>query len=102
MGIACELEERGAFIYRAAVDNGLTEHELDHVFVGRYSGDPAPASAEVREWQWISLTDLNDWLAREPGMFTVWFRQALYVSGLGTMRSSTFADDNTPGTPPPG
>jgi len=102
MGIACDLEERGAFIYRAAVDNGLTEHELDHVFVGRYSGDPSPVREEVQDWQWIPLKELMNWLAREPEVFTVWFRQALYVSGLGTMRSSTFADESTPGTPPPG
>ena len=102
MGIACDLEERGAFIYRAAVDNGLTEHELDHVFVGRYSGDPSPAREEVQDWKWISPDELNAWLAREPEVFTVWFRQALYVSGLGTTRSSTLVDDSTPGTPPPG
>jgi isopentenyl-diphosphate delta-isomerase len=102
MGITCELEEKGAFIYRAAVDNGLTEHELDHVFVGSYNGDPDPAETEVQDWRWIPVSELSDWLAREPEAFTVWFEQALYVSGLGTMRSSTFAEDNTPGTPPPG
>lgn len=102
MGIDCDLSEAGAFIYHADVDDGLTEHELDHVFIGRHSGSPAPDSSEVQDWLWISAGALRDWLARDPSDFTVWFEQALYVSGLGTIRSSTFADDNTPGTPPPG
>jgi isopentenyl-diphosphate delta-isomerase len=102
MGIDCELNEAGVFTYRAQVDNDLIEHELDHVFIGRYSGSPLPDIDEVQDWQWISATALNEWLSREPSAFTVWFQQALQVSRLGTMRSSTFADDSTPGTPPPG
>jgi isopentenyl-diphosphate delta-isomerase len=80
----------------------LTEHELDHVFVGSYNGDPDPAETDVHDWRGLPVSEVCVWLAREPEAFTVWFEQALYVSGLGTMRSSTFADDNTPGTPPPG
>ena len=102
MGIDCDLGEAGVFTYRSIVGNGLTEHEVDHVFVGTCSGDPSPHDDEVDEWRWISPGELSDWIAREPSAFTVWFERALYVSGLGTRRSSTFADESTPGTPPPG
>ena len=102
MGIDSELDEAGVFTYRTSVGDGLTEHEVDHVFTGTYSADPSPASDEVNQWQWISPDDLRDWIGRDPSAFTVWFERALYVSRLGTMRSSTFADERTPGTPPPG
>ena len=69
---------------------------------GTYSGDPSPATEEVEKWQWISPDELRDWIGRDPSAFTVWFERALYVSMLGTMRSSTFAEERTPGTPPPG
>jgi isopentenyl-diphosphate delta-isomerase len=100
--IDCELSDAAVFTYRAGVGSGLTEHELDHVFTGFYAGDPSPDSEEVDEWQWISPDDLNEWIADDPSVFTVWFERALYASGLGTIRSSTFADERTPGTPPPG
>jgi hypothetical protein len=34
MGFNTELKELFHFIYKAPFDNGLTEHELDHVMIG--------------------------------------------------------------------
>lgn len=102
LGIECELNEVAVFTYRSDVGNGLTEHEVDHVFRGTYTADPSPDAREVEEWRWISPADLNEWIARDPAAFTVWFERALRASGVGTIRSSTFADERTPGTPPPG
>ena len=102
MGIDARLDEAGVFTYQSSVGNGLTEHEVDHVFTGIYSGDPVPNSDEVEKWRWISPDELRDWMRRDPAAFTVWFERAFDVSRLGTMRSTTFADDRTPGTPPPG
>lgn len=102
MGIDCELVSTGAFTYRAAVSDDLVEHEYDHVFVGKCAGNPTPDPQEIQEWRWVSLDDLTAWLEREPEAFTVWFAQALDRAGFGTIRSSTFADESTPGTPPPG
>ena len=102
LGIECELTELASFIYRAELDNGLIEHELDHVFTGHFTGTPRPTPGEVQEIQWIFADDLRSWLEREPEVFTAWFAEAFEITGLGTIRSSTFADDSTPGTPPPG
>jgi len=101
-GIECSLDETGTFTYCAPVDDGLIEHEFDHVFVGSFNRDPAPDPQEIQDWRWISLDDLRAWLDRDPAAFTAWFAEALTVSGLGTIASSTFADESTPGTPPPG
>jgi isopentenyl-diphosphate delta-isomerase len=77
MGIECDLTEISAFTYRAELGNGLIEHEFDHVFSGEFAGTPIVSAREVREWQWISLNDLEDWVARDRSAFTVWFTDAL-------------------------
>ena len=82
MGIECDLVRAGTFLYRAGLDNGLIEHELDHVFNGVYSDDPHPDSAEVCEWMWISPEDLTDWVARDRNAFTAWFTDALDAATL--------------------
>ena len=40
MGITVPLTELFTFIYKASFDNGLTEHELDHVMLGYSDEDP--------------------------------------------------------------
>ncbi len=77
MGFDCPLETAFGFIYRTDLDHGLTEHEYDHVVIGRYSGEPAPNSAEVGDWKWMSLEDVHGAVAERPEAFTVWFRIAL-------------------------
>ena len=39
MGIETPLEKAFDFIYNSKFENGLTEYEFDHVFVGYYDGD---------------------------------------------------------------
>ena len=40
MGFTTELKEIISFIYKAPFDNGLTEHEFDHVLIGHYEDSP--------------------------------------------------------------
>ena len=77
MGIACGLTPAGSFIYRADVGSGLVEHELDHLLIGRFDGDPLPAKSEVVEWRWTSLEDVRRDLAEHPEIYTAWFPDAL-------------------------
>jgi isopentenyl-diphosphate Delta-isomerase len=77
MGFRCPLEKAFSFIYKAAFDHGLTEHELDHVFTGTYNGDPAINPAEVAEWKWVSVSALLEDVKNRPEAYTVWFRIAL-------------------------
>ena len=72
MGIDCELRRAFAFTYRAAVGNGLIEHELDHVFVGRFDGTPRAAQAEVTEWRYETPAGLTRALEVAPHEFTAW------------------------------
>src|SRR4051812_14671654 len=72
MGIDAELTLSFAFIYRAELGNGLVEHELDHVFVGRYDSDPAPDRHEVGGWRWTSLDDLSADATVHSERYTAW------------------------------
>lgn len=74
MGFDCELAYGFGFVYRTDFENGLTEHEYDHVFFGRYEADFEVNYEEVASTRWISLPDLDAWMAREPAAFTFWFK----------------------------
>jgi isopentenyl-diphosphate delta-isomerase len=72
MGIRCRIRPAGIYRYRAQLTNGLIEHELDHVFVGRWRGTPQPDASEVAEWRWMSVADLLRDLATRPWRYTAW------------------------------
>ena len=73
MGIKVPLTELFTFIYKASFDNGLTEHELDHVLIG-YSGDnPKINSKEVAAFNWMPLDEIEKDLKQNPKNYTVWF-----------------------------
>lgn len=75
MGLESNLEEIFHFIYKAPLDNKLTEHELDHVFIGTTNKEPFINSDEVMEWKYISYSDLLADLQNSPEDYTVWFRK---------------------------
>ena len=76
-GFDTELKEVFSFIYRATFDNGLTEHEFDHVFVGTYNGEPKPNPEEIDDYKWISKEDLIKDVKENSDKYTPWFKIAL-------------------------
>ena len=74
MGMSCELKPAFSFIYRAELENGLVEHEFDHVFIGASDQKPQIEPSEVESYQYISSDKLNEELAANPQNFTSWFR----------------------------
>jgi isopentenyl-diphosphate Delta-isomerase len=73
MGVQSPLRHVFSFIYRAELDRGLSEHELDHVFVGRHDSDPSPDPEEVGEWRWVDPAELRSELRDHPERFSAWF-----------------------------
>src|SRR5210317_1566065 len=59
MGFVTELQETISFIYKAPFDNGLTEHEFDHVMIGYYNSEPKININEVADWKWMSLENVR-------------------------------------------
>lgn len=74
MGFVAELEERTSFIYKAEFDNGLTEHEFDHILVGEFDGVPNINPEEVASWKWMSLDDVKNDISSNPEIYTPWFK----------------------------
>ena len=75
MGLSAPLLPVFDFRYRAAFADGLWEHELDHVYIGRSDADPHPDPAEVAGWRWASVDAVVREMERDPEAFTVWFRE---------------------------
>ncbi|MCL5247029.1 isopentenyl-diphosphate Delta-isomerase [Cellulophaga sp. 20_2_10] len=74
MGFVTELTELFSFIYKAPFDNGLTEHELDHVMIGKYNDLPAINKEEVENWKWVALDDIKADITENPQNYTEWFK----------------------------
>lgn len=74
MGIKTELKELFSFIYKAPFDNGLTEHELDHVMIGYYDDKPNINREEAESWKWMSIDAVKEDMKANPEIYTVWFR----------------------------
>lgn len=76
LNIKAPLEEIFSFTYCERVENGLTEHEFDHVFVGRFDGEVKPVPEEVQAVDWKSMKEIELQLAQKPELYTTWFRIA--------------------------
>ncbi len=74
MGFTVTLEEKTSFIYKAPFDNGLTEHELDHILVGTFNKAPKINPAEVASWKWMTLDDVKRDIKENPALYTAWFK----------------------------
>lgn len=77
LGLECPLDFTFTFIYRAQVADGLTEHELDHVFVGRCGGVPVPDPEEIAAVEWMDVTAVIADLEARPDRYSAWFGLAL-------------------------
>ncbi len=74
MGFITELKDVFSFIYRAPFDNGLTEHELDHVLVGTYNENPIINPVEVESFKWMTLEAVKVDMVVHPEIYTEWFK----------------------------
>lgn len=74
MGIHSPLNFLYSFQYQAAVDNGLIEHELDHIFWAISDETPEINVEEVLDYKYISSQELSEDMVRNPGNYTEWFK----------------------------
>lgn len=76
MGFETPVEKVFDFIYKASFDNGLTEYEFDHVYIGYYDGAVLPDTNEVADHAFVSMQNIAEAMLAEPGQFTAWFHIA--------------------------
>jgi isopentenyl-diphosphate delta-isomerase len=76
LGFETPLEKLFNFTYKASFENGLTEYEFDHVFSGIYNGEIKMNTAEVHDFCYRSLDEIDSSLQTHPQKFTEWFKIA--------------------------
>ncbi len=74
MGFVTQLNDTISFIYKAPFDNGLTEHEYDHILVGHYNDAPNINLEEVADWKWMPLEAVKEDIRLRPEIYTEWFK----------------------------
>ena len=79
LGFRTTLDKLFSFTYKSVFDNGLTEHEFDHVYAGTYDGDIYPDINEVMNYEYRPLSWIDRELEKYPEKFTTWFRIAFPV-----------------------
>ena len=73
MGIKTELKKAFNFTYKAELENGLIEHEYDHVLIGEFNGSPILNKDEAEDWKWMSLEEIEKDINENQEDYTVWF-----------------------------
>jgi len=76
MGFDCIFEAVFSFVYKAKLDNDLTEHEFDHVFVGNSGELPHLNPEEAAAYRFATLEEIRQEMLQDPEKFTIWFRIA--------------------------
>ncbi len=75
MGLQADLSQLFSFIYKEALDNELTEHELDYVFVGISDEKPTCNLTEVNSYCYKTYTEILSEIEQQPEIYTVWFKK---------------------------
>ena len=90
-----DLQEAGAFKYKAEFDNGLTEYEYDHVFTGWLNAKadqsafanvkagedwPGRNPKEAQKMRFVELDELRRDVLRNPSEYAAWFAPALIIA----------------------
>ena len=76
MGFQTPLKKVFDFVYRSEFDNGLTEHEYDHVYTGVYDGPICPNKDEVSDYCFKNMNEITATLNSHAQKYTAWFRIA--------------------------
>ena len=74
MGMEADLLHAFSFVYKSDLDNELTEHELDHVFLGETNSLPKMNKDEVEDYRYVSIEYLKEDIKNNPDHYTEWLK----------------------------
>ena len=77
MGMDCAISYLFKFTYKAEFEDGLTEHEVDHVFFGLSDELPVINPDEVEAFKYMDLDALAADININPHGYTPWLRICL-------------------------
>ena len=73
LGFQTDVKMAFNFIYKAELDNELTEYEFDHVLIGEYEGGLVTNKNEVGDCCYRSMDDIRSDMSLHPNKYTAWF-----------------------------
>ncbi|HAI84642.1 MAG TPA: isopentenyl-diphosphate delta-isomerase [Chitinophagaceae bacterium] len=78
LGFSTKVSKVFSFTYKASFDNGLVEHEFDHVLIANITNDTViqPNPHEVMDYCFMSVDSIQEALQSHPEKFTAWFHIA--------------------------
>ncbi|MTI38678.1 isopentenyl-diphosphate Delta-isomerase [Fulvivirga lutimaris] len=77
IGLEANPEFLYKFIYKAELDNNLTEFEYDHVLTCITDDKPVLNPAEVEDFQYVDIKSLMLDIQQNPTNYTFWFKQIM-------------------------
>lgn len=92
MGIQADTTFAYKFIYRTSLDRQLIEHECDHVYVGRFNGEPSINRQEAEDWRFVNLAEVTSDMLANPDQYTYWFKIIARHPTIAAMVQRTTAD----------
>jgi isopentenyl-diphosphate Delta-isomerase len=107
MGFSTPMQKAFDFVYKSSYENGLTEFEFDHVFIGQYNETILPDKEEVSDYCFKPMEEIQSSLMSHPGKYTSWFGIAFPMlkkwldnrnSGFGNQGSPLLATADKKGT----
>ena len=86
LNLTIALQHVGAFHYIAPFDNGLTENEYDHVYVGFTNNRHVnPNPDEIAAVKWEDVITLKKDMQKHPDRYTPWFAESLEIALAGIL-----------------
>lgn len=91
MGMDCELIDWCDLLYRAEFDNGLIEHEYDHIFIGVTNRLPVLNPAEAEAYEYVEMDRLKRLIEEYPERYTPWLSLCLEKIDLKRKENESLA-----------
>jgi isopentenyl-diphosphate delta-isomerase len=78
MGFDCALSYVTSFLYRASVSQTMIEHEIDHIFIGKFNAHPHTNPDEVNQYLWLDVDEIKQRILAQPRDFAEWFKEIMF------------------------
>ena len=72
LNVEVPMKEYFQFKYFVAFENGLSEHEIDHVLFGKLNDFPFVNPEEAIEYRWATLENLKEEIKNHQDNYTYW------------------------------
>ena len=74
MGLDCDLKEIFTFEYKADLEDGLIEYELDHVILGYCDNEPILNLEEANNYKFVDINWLQKDIKKNSEKYTIWLK----------------------------